>query len=381
MTNALADTSALRNRLVETLIARGALHEQRWISAFRTVPRERFVDQFTAVDAQRGQLIEHTLTRGEQTALEAIYTDSSLLTQFDAGGTASSSSTAPSLMASMLEQLDARPGHRVLEVGTGTGYNAALLSHALGSAAVTSVDIHRDLVEQAAGRLGELGFAPTVAVADGRAGAPQHGPYDRIIATCGMARVPAAWLSQLSPNAVVVLNLGFGLAVLHGGPNGLSGRFVEQAAFMSARTHATEASLTGRDVVAATSDDERETHDAPGIAPETFLNPAVAFLRTLHYPHLHYVLTSDHDGTSAYHLYDPSRQAWTRATLVGERATVATHGRDLWNELHQLVTSWNEHGRPNLNRYGLTVQPDRTHVLWLDEPDTAVAVLVEEACG
>lgn len=376
MTRAPADTSDLRNRLVASLVDRGMLLSPHWIAAFRAIPRERFVDEFTAVDTHRGQLIEHTLTGTDPTAaLEAVYGDSSLLTQFDAGGTATSSSTTPSLMATMLEQLDAQPGHRVLEVGTGTGYNAALLSHALGPNTVTSIDIDRNLVEQAAVRLDALGLCPVLDVADGRSGAPHHGPYDRILATCGFGRVPHAWMSQLAPEAAVVINLGFGVAALRGGPDGLSGRFAQPAAFMSARTTTTETSLTARDVRAATDHRGEHEHDAPGLAPETFLHPAVAFLRALHFPHLHYVVINDDEGAQTYHLYDPTRSSWARATLRGDRATVVTHGRDLWHELQQLVTSWHDHGRPDLSRYGLTVQRDATHLLWLDEPDHQVGLL------
>jgi protein-L-isoaspartate O-methyltransferase len=78
----------------------------------------------------------------------------------------------PSLMAQMLEALDVRDEHRVLEIGTGTGYNAALLCHRLGSNNVVSIDIDATLVAVAKNRLAALGHHPTLVVGDGTAGLP-----------------------------------------------------------------------------------------------------------------------------------------------------------------------------------------------------------------
>ncbi|MGH3975010.1 MAG: methyltransferase domain-containing protein, partial [Pseudonocardiaceae bacterium] len=103
--------------------------------------------------------------------------------------------------------LDLHDGHRVLEIGTGTGYNAALLSHRLGGEHVVSIDIDPDLVRTAKRRLEELGYSPTLVVGDGLAGAPSHGPYDRIIATCAVPEVPLAWIEQLAPGGAMLINL------------------------------------------------------------------------------------------------------------------------------------------------------------------------------
>lgn len=124
----------LRREFADRLARAGYLDNPRWFDAFRTVPREAFVTAFT-VPHRGGQLHHYDLTDPAEagTALSAVYTDNTLITQVDAGGTATSSSTAPSLMALMLHQLDLKGGHTVLEVGTGTGYNAALLSHFIGA--------------------------------------------------------------------------------------------------------------------------------------------------------------------------------------------------------------------------------------------------------
>ena len=126
---------------------------------------------------------------------EALVT--ALLPDGHGGLAAVSSSTQPSLMVGMLDALDLRDHPRVLEIGTGTGYNAALMCHVLGDAAVHSVDVDPVLVDTARARLDSLGHHPLLAVGDGRAGLPSHAPYDRIIATCAFPEVPWAWAEQL----------------------------------------------------------------------------------------------------------------------------------------------------------------------------------------
>jgi protein-L-isoaspartate O-methyltransferase len=146
--------------------------------------------------------------RGDDGWLEAVYQNAPLVTALatttDGHQVTVSSSTKPGLMIRMLETLDIREGHRVLEIGTGTGYNAGLLSHRLGATQVFSVDIGTDLVTTARERLSALGRTPTLAAADGL---PQHGPYDRIIATCSVPAIPWAWAEQLHPGALLLVDL------------------------------------------------------------------------------------------------------------------------------------------------------------------------------
>ncbi len=107
----------------------------------------------------------------------------------------------------MLEVLDVRDGHRILEIGTGTGYNAALLCHRLGSENVVSIDIDPTLVASAKSRLAGLGHHPTLEVGDGTAGAAQLGPYDRIIAAAAVPSIPLPWIDQLAPGGKILANL------------------------------------------------------------------------------------------------------------------------------------------------------------------------------
>lgn len=360
------DAAVLRKQFVDELRDEGRLRSPHWVEAFGAVPREWFVPRFTVADGD--ELVERDLDHPE--ALEAVYSDAPLVTQWDAGGTATSSSSAPGLMATMLEHLDARPGHRVLEIGTGTGYNAALLCHALGSDAVTSVDLDEPLAVRAADRLRALGFTPRIVVAAGRVGAAEHGPFDRIIATCGFSRVPSTWAGQLTDDGVVVVPLGGGLAVLRAGPDGLCGRMVGPAAFMS-RNSADEIGLRGRDVFQAVDSLPAADRLVKGLDRGTFFEPGFTVLRKLLIPTMHLVL-QDEDAGTIYFLRDPVRDVSTRAEVRGETASVSARGGDLWEEILDVEERWRTHGCPGIDRFGVTVRPGGGHELWLDEPDIVV---------
>ena len=154
--------------------------------------------------------------------LAEVYSDTALstqLAQIDPGATlrpltiSASSSTKPTLMARMLSDLGADPGHQVLEIGTGTGYNAALLCQRLTDRHVHSVDIHPELVTTAGDRLTSLGYHPRLACLDGAAGWAEHAPYDRIIATCGTSTIPYPWVAQTRPGELILTEV---LAGCHG---------------------------------------------------------------------------------------------------------------------------------------------------------------------
>jgi len=134
------------------------------------------------------------------------YEDAAIVIKSDADGIPVSGSTRPALMAIMLEQLRLAGGHRVLEIGTGSGYNAALIARIVGdSGSVVTIDIDPDLVDQAGARLADAGFPDvTVVCGDGAAGVPAHAPYDRIIVTAGVRDLAPQWLAQLRRDGRIV---------------------------------------------------------------------------------------------------------------------------------------------------------------------------------
>jgi protein-L-isoaspartate(D-aspartate) O-methyltransferase len=157
-------------------------------AAFLAVPRHLFLPQIDAV---------------------AAYKDMAIVTKSDASGLSVSSSTQPTMMAIMLEQLGLATGQRVLEIGTGTGYNAALIATIVGDArSVVTIDIEPDVVEAARASLAAAGFADvSVICGDGADGVPDLAPYDRIIVTAGVWDLAPRWLAQLGAGGKIVLPL------------------------------------------------------------------------------------------------------------------------------------------------------------------------------
>ena len=113
----------------------------------------------------------------------------------------------PFVVAYMTEQLEVAPQHRVLEIGTGSGYQAAVLSRLVRE--VVSIERYRTLAEAARGRLKTLGYANvTVRAGDGMAGAPDLAPFDRIMVTAAAENIPEALTAQLAVGGKMILPLG-----------------------------------------------------------------------------------------------------------------------------------------------------------------------------
>ncbi|MGK5677931.1 protein-L-isoaspartate O-methyltransferase family protein [Actinoplanes sp. URMC 104] len=164
-------------------------------AAFAEVPREAFVPRgFQRHDGTWAGPADRDF-------LELVYADDVLVTKVD-GRTPVSSSSQPSLMAMMIEALDVRPGHTVLEIGAGTGYNAALIAR-LG-ASVVSVDAQRDVADRARAALARAGIdGVRVEHGDGYLGCDRT-TFDRVIVTVGIAGVSPRWFEQLAPDGLVV---------------------------------------------------------------------------------------------------------------------------------------------------------------------------------
>src|SRR5690625_3502453 len=149
------------------------------------------------------------------------------------------SSSSRSVMARMIDALNLRPGLQVLEIGTGTGYNAALISHITGPGTVTSVEVDPDLAGHARTALAAEGREVEVVTGDGAHGHPHNAPYDRLVAAAAVHTLPYAWVAQTRPGGTLVVpwapifHPDGPLAVLAVGADGTAqGRFVGPAHFM-----------------------------------------------------------------------------------------------------------------------------------------------------
>jgi protein-L-isoaspartate(D-aspartate) O-methyltransferase len=161
-------------------LRRRGIRDTNVLRALEKVPRERFV--------------------GEEQA-ELAFADRAL--PIDCGQTISQ----PYVVAAMTEALDVRPNYNVLEIGTGSGYQAAILAHLAKS--VVSIERYRTLADEARTRLTGLDIANvTVLVGDGTEGARDYGPFERIIVTAATPEVPKALIEQLVPGGILLAPIG-----------------------------------------------------------------------------------------------------------------------------------------------------------------------------
>jgi len=179
-----AQAERLRHALVAQLERQGTIRSPRIAAAMRAVPRHAFVPALPLTAAYRDEVVPVKISDREPT---------STLSQ-------------PTAIATMLEQLQLAPGLRVLEVGTGTGYNAALLSVVAGSDdLVTTIDLDADLAERARGHLAACGHAGLrVLAGDGFFGAPARAPFDRIELSVATRVLSPYWLAQLADGGLLV---------------------------------------------------------------------------------------------------------------------------------------------------------------------------------
>ncbi len=370
-------------RLADELDADGDLRTQAWRDTLLAVPRHEFVPRYYVQDGEarplRWTTHEPIDTESTQRWLDLVYSPTTLITDLaeyaDRGVQAPvSSSTKPDLMIRMLEALDVTEGMRVLEVGTGTGYNAALLAHRLGSAQVCSVDIDPNLIYQARQRLSRLGYNPTLVTADGL---PDHAPFDRIIATCALFAVPAAWIEQLRPGGLALVHiegpLGAGnlLALRRGETQVLEGRFLPWwECFMSRRATAGPTVGSPRPTRTARQPATRHTTVDPA---ELDGGKHFPFLAQLYLPpgiFRSIRLTDDHVAITELRAPDGSWCENNREPDATGRYIVREAGpTPLCSNIETAWNRWRELGAPAWHEFGLTATPTEHHIWHLDPHD------------
>lgn len=378
MTNILDDEErilAARVALTRRIDRGSVVLSSRLAGAFLNVPRHPFVPVFYRRDGER--FIPWRGVGGDADAwFDAVYADDSLITEVDGvhaedaedsapdglTGIPTSSSTAPSLMADMLDALDVDEGHEVYEAGTGTGYNAGALCFLAGDKHVTTVDRSESLTRKARLRLDAVGFGPRVIHGDAARDLPADTAYDRIIATASVRRVPPEWQERLRPGGIMVVPIKGALA---GGmvarltklPDGAAvGHILHTpAAFMSLRsggeTLARETPARGPVV----PDGPREDAE---LSARVLDDWTFSFFAQLHMPAgLVRTYGKNAHGLHVTTLYDPADSSVTRVDDMpdGPPKVTVDGPRDLWKPIEAAHRLWRELNRPRREWFTIEV--------------------------
>jgi len=369
----VADATALRQRMVEGLAQRGELDE-RWRTALTEVPRHVFVPELVWRHDEDSEvncdLVPLRRAEDPQRWLELAYANDFVTTQVDDGHPAgadgcgfevTSSASMPAVVAQMLTALQVEPGMRVLEIGTGTGYNAALLAHRLGPANVVSVEIDPAVAEHARRALTAAGYgALRVITSDGAQGYPPAAPYDRVISTAAAAAVPYAWVEQTTPGGSVLTPWGTayypgGLLALTVHSDGTAtGKIVGPANFMWLRTQRIPRYTIGQimrddDAVVVSTTDLHPWYVADDTNAATAIGLRVPGCQSLYHP--------QSPDTGTFYLVDQHHRCWATLCITPEPPyEVRQYGhRKLWDEVEAAYRWWVDAGEPAVDAWKFTI--------------------------
>lgn len=381
----MTDWGELRRRCSAALETDGQFRAEWTREAFAAVPREEFVpDRFWWPEKAADGLFP-LIDRQEEPDrwAEAVYAPrTALITQIDEGavtpdgpanGRFTSSVSAPNVVVRKLGGLDLEPGQQVLEIGAGSGYNAALLAQRAGK--VTTVEIDQALAGSARQAVTAAGYGTSVEVlwGKGERGWSRNAPYDRVIATASVRTVPHLWVEQTAPGGALLVpiantSVANGLLLLRvDDGRRASGTFVDTVAFM--RLRGQEDNYTGLSEVR-----ERTWNQASRTTREVDISD----------------LSEDWDAELAVALRLPDvwirrneeetwwiatgdATSWAAARQRSEGTYRVKHWgpRDLFAEVAEALQWWRDSGRPKVTDFGMTVTPDDQQV-WLREPDNTV---------
>lgn len=384
-------TSTATGDLAARLRENGALPRE-WETAFAAVDRGEFVPHRAWFDDDDG--VPRPIEYGTGAWAHAVYSDEPVVTQLDEGRVTwpgvsrmvTSSASQPSLVLRMLDALEVHPGHTVLEIGTGTGYHAALLGARLGDENVTTIELDPALARQARETLRRTGHAGVrVITGDGAAGEPSRAPYDRVIATAAVTagKIPHAWISQTRPGGILLTPWGThyrngGLLRLVARSDGeASGRVIGDSAFMRLRQHATpfgHANRFARLVETDPAVTETTTRTPPAEIGE---HPDATTAIGLLLPGVQRSIGIDGPRHWEVLLYDVATDSAAIGYVTPEAEQtgfypVRQYGpRDLWHEAETAWRWWTGAGRPHRTRIGVTITPGRQWS-WLDQPGNVI---------
>lgn len=345
-------------------------------NALLTVRRHRFLEGWFKLDFDGRQLVYQRIDFDRNTPsddhLTEVYSDQPLVTAHN-GTFPTSSTSQPSLVTTMLQLLDVHPGMRILEIGTGTAYNAALLAEVGGEhAQVVTIEYQHSVAEQARTFLHEEGYNNVHVVhGDGFHGAKAEIPFDRIVATVGCSGISPHWLEQLAPEGSMLVPIQHGLThplvqLMRDptDPFSASGRILGHSSFMRIQGALDWENPWDSGPISTCQEEPAWRRPFPkglevpagcGHPSDTEDHRSFCFYLSL-YSH---ALWFDNAG---YGLADPKSECIVRLTKQGiEGLGAGPQKSDAVEKLYQqwlsLYQTWTDLGRPDPSDYSLTFSP------------------------
>jgi protein-L-isoaspartate O-methyltransferase len=356
-------------------------------SALRTVPRESFLPaQIWVQETEEGPYEAIDRATEPQRWMQDVYTGNhAIVTQFDDGATSwpdrgwrpSCSASQPSVVAGMLEVLDIEPGMRVLEIGTGTGYNAALLAELTGPQGhVLTTEVDDALARTARQNLAAAGYRDRVEVltADGATIMTAVGTVDRVIATAAvqLGHLPYAWVAQTRPGGIILAPVRAELASgplvrlrvdAHGVARGQA--VPMRVGFMELRAQRTP----GASWSTLRWDDPALEASRTDVDPFTaLLSEAPRWAIAVSVPSCRYDLEkrTDERGHGVAWLLDPITRSWASVVPTTPRSdhylTRQSGPRRLWDEAATAYHWWDQQGQPPIEAWQWTVAPHHQQI-------------------
>lgn len=371
-----ADERRLLDQLIDKLILMRDLRSPAIEHALRAVPRRLFLDRFYEGVGEERELICVDQDHPDLATLEKVYADKPLVTHYQ-DRLPASSTTQPVVVVGMLEDLALRPGLKVLEIGAGTGWNAALMATLVGDPSlIYSLDIQPDVAAEARVHLARAGFPGVhVLTADGGYGYPEAAPFDRIITTAGCPDVSPHWLDQLAEGGILLVlfkTMEWGDPVLRlvKRRGRVAGRFTRWCGFMKLRGDYSHDLLDPvipdlEPALVQAIDHPLDSHPLPWAAAGEGKNWPVRsnfiFFLSLADPRtlqLYPRLAPEGEETVTFEggcsLWDPE----TGSLCVLHRDRVGVYGHPgMYERLLEVYREWMSHYAPFLEDYAVSVYP------------------------